>query len=250
MEGPINNLWRRISAAEKAQKESVENIEERVTPEWVEVNRKAKELLAKGMTVDQVAKQLGVQGPNNGMTGSMGGLWGAINAAKREMGTTKPGVIETLEEDRSDYVGNAIEGLKMYKPGLEKEDFLDELYSYIDAEMGMNAAEAAFADEDAYDEWFDKYSDLEETTGMLKVAKDDEKQTILQNPTTGVQTQIDKTNPNAPRLTQDDKGKLSLQMPQGAQSGGLGDKPEPLVGKEVQVDQMPEMVDIKKLAGL
>jgi len=155
-----------------------------------------------------------------------------------------------LEEGRSDYVGNAIEGLKMYKPGLEKEDFLDELYSYIDAEMGMNAAEAAFADEDAYDEWFDKYSDLEETTGMLKVAKDDEKQTILQNPTTGVQTQIDKTNPNAPRLTQDDKGKLSLQMPQGAQSGGLGDKPEPLVGKEVQVDQMPEMLDIKKLAGL
>ncbi len=90
-----------------------------------------------------------------------------------------------------------------------------------------------------------------EEAGMLKVAKDDEKQTILQNPTTGVQTQIDKTNPNAPRLTQDDKGKLTLAMPQGAQSGGLGaDKPASLVGKEVQVDQMPEMVDIKRLAGL
>ena len=59
---------------------------ERVTPEWVEVNRKAKELLAKGMTVEQVAKQLGVQGPNNGMAGSMGGLWGAINSAQREIG--------------------------------------------------------------------------------------------------------------------------------------------------------------------
>jgi hypothetical protein len=88
-----------------------------------------------------------------------------------------------------------------------------------------------------------------EEAGMLKVAKDDEKQTILQNPTTGVQTQIDKTNPNAPRLAQDDKGKLTLQMPQGAQTGGLGDKPAPLVGKEVQVDQMPEMVDLKRLAG-
>lgn len=59
---------------------------ERVTPEWVEVNRKAKELLAKGMTVEEVAKQLGVQGPNNGMAGSMGGLWGAINSAQREIG--------------------------------------------------------------------------------------------------------------------------------------------------------------------
>lgn len=70
-------------------KEGVEKnfIPERVTPEWLEVNRKAKELLAKGMTVDQVAQQLGVQGPNNGMTGSMGGLWGAINKAAQEVQT-------------------------------------------------------------------------------------------------------------------------------------------------------------------
>ena len=63
---------------------------ERVSGEWVEVNRKAKELLAKGMTVDQVAKQLGVQGPNNGMAGSMGGLWGAINSAAQEVQRSKP----------------------------------------------------------------------------------------------------------------------------------------------------------------
>ena len=63
---------------------------ERVSGEWVEVNRKAKELLAKGMTVDQVAKQLGVQGPNNGMAGSMGGLWGAINSAAQEVQKQKP----------------------------------------------------------------------------------------------------------------------------------------------------------------
>ena len=63
---------------------------ERVSGEWVEVNRKAKELLAKGMTVDQVAKQLGVQGPNNGMAGSMGGIWGAINSAAQEVQKQKP----------------------------------------------------------------------------------------------------------------------------------------------------------------
>jgi hypothetical protein len=250
MEGPMNNLWRRINAAEKAQKSESANISERVTPEWIEVNRKAKELLAKGMTVDQVAKQLGVQGPNNGMTGSMGGLWGAINAAKQQMGAGKmESVEEALEEGRGDYVGDAIEGLKMYKPGLEKEDFLDELYSYIDAEMGMDAAEAAFADKDSYDDWYDSYADtVEENTGMLKVAKDDEQQTILQNPTTGVQTQIDKKNPNAPRLAQDDKGKLTLSMPK---TGGMGPEKAPnLVGKEVQVSQMPEMLDIRRLAGL
>ena len=67
---------------------------------------------------------------------------------------------------------------------------------------------------------------------------------------TTVMRKIDKTNPNAPRLAQDDKGKLTLQMPQGAQTGGMGDKPEPLVGKEVQVDQLPQMEDIRRLAGL
>lgn len=155
---------------------------------------------------------------------------------------------ESILEGYSDYVGNAIEDLRMSNPGLEQEDFLDELYSYIDAEYGKEAADRAFADESSYDDWYENYSDLEETTGMLKVAKDDDKQTILQNPTTGVQTQIDKTNPNAPRLAQGENGKLALQMPQ---ASGLGaDKAPNLVGKEVQVDQMPEMVDIRRLAGL
>jgi hypothetical protein len=162
------------------------------------------------------------------------------------------GVAEGLDEGRSDYVGDAIEGLRMAKPGLEKEDFLDELYSYIDAEMGNRAAEAAFADKDSYDDWYESYADtMEENAGMLKVAKDDAQQTILQNPTTGVQTQIDKKNPNAPRLTKDDQGKLKLDTPQGAQTGGgAAPKEEPLVGKDVQVSQMPEMVDIRRLAGL
>lgn len=181
------------------------------------------------------------------MEGPMNNLWRRINAAEKAQ--KSEGVVESLEEGRSDYVGDAIEGLRMAKPGLEKEDFLDELYSYIDAEMGMDAAEAAFADKGSYDDWYDSYSDaVEENAGMLKVAKDDDKQTILQNPSTGVQTQIDKTNPNAPRLTQDDQGKLKLSAPMGAGSQQQQQKPT-LVGKDVQVSQMPEMVDIMKLAG-
>jgi hypothetical protein len=72
--------------------------------------------------------------------------------------------------------------------------------------------------------------------GELKVQKDDEKATILLNPATGVQTQIDKTNPNAPRLAQDETGKLKLSAPQGASD--TEQKPN-LVGKDVSVDSAP-----------
>ena len=75
-------------------------------------------------------------------------------------------------------------------------------------------------------------------TGALKVQKDDDKATVLLNPATGVQTQIDKTNPNAPRLAQDEQGKLKLSMAQGAQSGGTEVKPN-LVGKDVAIDTSP-----------
>ncbi len=74
--------------------------------------------------------------------------------------------------------------------------------------------------------------------GQLKVQKDDDKATILLNPATGVQTQIDKTNPNAPRLTQDEQGKLKLTAPQGAQDMGGEQKPN-LVGKDVAIDANP-----------
>jgi hypothetical protein len=72
--------------------------------------------------------------------------------------------------------------------------------------------------------------------GELKVQKDDDKATVLLNPATGVQTQIDKTNPNAPRLSQDETGKLKLSAPQAA--GGDQEKPN-FVGKDVTVDQAP-----------
>jgi hypothetical protein len=159
-------------------------------------------------------------------------------------------VDESIQEGRSDYVGDAIEGLRMAKPGLEKEDFLDELYSYIDAEMGMDAAEAAFADKDAYDDWYESYADsMDENANMLKVAKDDDKQTILQNPSTGVQTQIDKTNPNAPSLTKDEAtGKLKLAAP--AQGGAAEVKPN-LVGKDVEVaTESADLTAMLRIAGL
>ena len=75
-------------------------------------------------------------------------------------------------------------------------------------------------------------------TGALKVQKDDDKATVLLNPATGVQTQIDKTNPNAPRLAQDPTGKLKLSMPTGGQTGGTEQKPN-LVGKDVSIDSAP-----------
>jgi len=77
-----------------------------------------------------------------------------------------------------------------------------------------------------------------EASGELKVQKDDDKATVLLNPATGVQTQIDKTNPNSPRLTQDPTGKLKLTAPQGAQSGGLAQKPN-LAGKSVEIEAPP-----------
>jgi hypothetical protein len=80
------------------------------------------------------------------------------------MGGTVAGAIATLEEGASDYVGDAIEGLRMIKPGLDRETFLDELYSYIDAKYGKRAADMALdhGDNATYDEFYANYSDLAE----------------------------------------------------------------------------------------
>jgi hypothetical protein len=80
------------------------------------------------------------------------------------MGGTVAGAIATLEEGSSDYVGNAIEDLRMSKPGLDRETFLDELYSYIDARYGKRAADMALdhSDNATYDEFYANYSDLAE----------------------------------------------------------------------------------------
>jgi hypothetical protein len=80
------------------------------------------------------------------------------------MGGTVAGAIASLEEGASDYVGDAIEGLRMIKPGLDRETFLDELYSYIDAKYGKRAADMALdhGDNETYDEFYANYSDLAE----------------------------------------------------------------------------------------
>lgn len=85
---------------------------------------------------------------------------------------------EGLEEGSSDYVGNAIEDLRMSKPGLDRESFLDELYSYLDAQYGKQAADAAMAHEDdaEFDDWYDLYSDMAESApkgweGTVKAMK-------------------------------------------------------------------------------
>lgn len=79
--------------------------------------------------------------------------------AKEKLAPQKP-----LEESASDYVGNAIEDLRVSMPGLDRETFLDELYSYLDARHGKRAADAAMdhGDNSVYDEFYDNYSDLEE----------------------------------------------------------------------------------------
>jgi hypothetical protein len=66
-------------------------------------------------------------------------------------------------EGASDFVGNAIEDLRVSKPGMDIESFLDELYYYLDAEYGKRAADmVANADKDQHLDWYDDYNDMAE----------------------------------------------------------------------------------------
>ena len=56
------------------------------TAEYMQVYSKAKSKFEAGYDIGQVARALGVSGPNNNMVGPMGGEWGAINKAAQEMG--------------------------------------------------------------------------------------------------------------------------------------------------------------------
>ena len=80
------------------------------------------------------------------------------------MGATVAGAVATLEEGSSDYVGNAIEDLRVSKPGLDRETFLDELYSYLDAQYGKRVADMTMdhGNDAEYDEYYASYSDLTE----------------------------------------------------------------------------------------
>jgi len=71
---------------------------------------------------------------------------------------------ESVTEGFDNYLDNAIYDLGMSKPGMDQETFLDDLYSYLDAEYGKNVADRVFyrEDENEYAEWYDKYQSLDE----------------------------------------------------------------------------------------
>lgn len=88
------------------------------------------------------------------------------------MSGTVAGAIATtsLEEGSSDYVGNAIEDLRVSKPGLDRETFLDELYAYLDARYGKRVADMTMdhGNDAEYDEYYANYSDLAEGLGYSR----------------------------------------------------------------------------------
>lgn len=65
-----------------------------------------------------------------------------------------------VAEGASDFVGDSIEALRSSVPGLKQQDFLDELYMYIENQYGQRAAEMmSNAGQDDFDEWYDSYLD-------------------------------------------------------------------------------------------
>lgn len=52
---------------------------------------------------------------------------------------------------------------------------------------------------------------LEQQPGEMSVEKDDDKETVLVDKAKGTKTVIDKKNPQAPQITQDQTGKLSIE---------------------------------------
>lgn len=51
----------------------------------------------------------------------------------------------------------------------------------------------------------------EQQPGEMSVEKDDDNETVLVDKAKGTKTVIDKKNPDAPKVSQDDTGKLSLE---------------------------------------
>jgi hypothetical protein len=75
-----------------------------------------------------------------------------------------------VAEGAIDFIGDAIEALRSSKSGLSQEDFLDELYMYIENQYGQQAAEMmSNAGQDDFADWYDSYTDMME--GMMDKAK-------------------------------------------------------------------------------
>lgn len=91
------------------------------------------------------------------------GMFGGGNPADK-LSIRKKGVAEGA----SDFVGDSIEALRSSVPGLKQQDFLDELYMYIENQYGQRAAEMmSNAGQDDFDEWYDSYLDNPEQ-GMME----------------------------------------------------------------------------------
>jgi hypothetical protein len=78
-----------------------------------------------------------------------------------------------INEGSSDLIGNAIEDLRASKPGMDQETFLDELYFYIDAEWGKNAADqVSNARQDDWDDWYYSYNDGNEGVKLSELSNE------------------------------------------------------------------------------
>lgn len=68
----------------------------------------------------------------------------------------------------------------------------------------------------------------------LNVEKDDDQQTVLVDKAKGTKTVIDKKNPNAPQISQDDKGSFTMKT----EKPGVAPKKLPIPpGTKIQVQQ-------------
>lgn len=120
------------------------NLSERATPEWLDKVGKAKQLLAQGMTVDQVGKAMGVQGPNHGMAGTMGSDWGAINYAAREVNKPKPTFerhsVLNVEENYEAYLNSIVdEESALFNVQDSQADAIQQLNDLVSQEMPVGA---------------------------------------------------------------------------------------------------------------
>ena len=74
----------------------------------------------------------------------------------------------------------------------------------------------------------------EQQPGEMAVEKDDDNETVLADKAKGTKTVIDKKNPNAPQIAQDETGKLSIEK----EPPGQAQKKLPIpAGTKVAVQQ-------------
>jgi hypothetical protein len=74
----------------------------------------------------------------------------------------------------------------------------------------------------------------EQQPGEMSVEKDDDNETVLADKAKGTKTVIDKKNPNAPQIAQDQQGKLTIEK----EPPGQAQKKLPIpAGTKVAVQQ-------------